>query len=75
MEEAGTRYLVRKPWWTDAAAVGEKFWVKKLRDRIVTGHRRIEPVPVPEDVDVRETDAGWMLRSSRRTRDALLGGI
>ena len=74
MEEACTRYLVREPWWTEAAAVGEKFWVEKLRDRIVTGRRRIEPIPVPEDQEVREADAGWMLRASRRSGDAFLSG-
>lgn len=44
-EECETRYHVREPLWSDAAAVGSRRWIEGIAGRLPKGWYELEPAP------------------------------
>ncbi len=71
-EECQTRYHVREPLWTDAAAVGSRRWLEGIAGRLPEGWYELEPAAMVTD-DMADAGATYVLRVSNRVREGLLG--
>jgi len=69
--------LEREPFWSEAAAVGDREWIEELAGRFPSSWRRVEPVQSGEDSagGVAEAGGTYMIRMSNRRREGLLASL
>ncbi len=59
----------REPWWTEAAAVGDRAWISSLADRYPESWRTVRQLDAGEGFET------WTMGMSRRRREGFLSSF